>query len=231
LPPEMIQKTLIDVPLLQLYEICSHIPSFTGYCQDRNFWLARAQARYGITTQRFVKAEKNPQSDNGIELSGPVAYLSLMTNYLFSKNPKLASKREAANQEFNDIVDAVMSLLHRRAHEQADKPVKYYGLDSNDFKTIPADELDVLIPAASSEELILAVIEHLKDYGMKQLRDRLQTELELLLDYIYTYTPTEGNATPMRDLASELANSLVSTFNNGDWFNVEEYSRILPRIG
>jgi hypothetical protein len=231
LPPEMIQKTLIDVPLLQLYEICSHIPSFTGYCQDRNFWLARAQARYGITTQRFVKAEKNPQSDEGIELSGPVAYLSLMTNYLFSKNPKLAPKREAANHEFNDIVDAVISLLHQRAHEQADKSVKYYGLDSNDFKTktIPAVEIDVLIPAASPEELILAIIEHLKDYGMELLRDRLQTELELLLDSIYTLT--EGNATPMRDLASELTYYLVSTFNDGNWLNVEEYSRILPRIG
>ena len=225
LPPELVQRTLIDVPLPHLLEICTHVQGYAQYCQDRNFWLARAQARYGISPARFERAESIQRSEK--KLPGVAAYLSLLTTYLSSKcmSIPLAQKRETAKRELTDIENVIKSKLRQVAQEKAHDAIVYYGIDQEDI-----DSNDIF-PASSPEEALLAMHRYLKDkqYYYDIIRDRIVVEIDVLLDEMSEGITTSNEIRPLNELIDFITGSIVSTFEDGELIRIKTYQRILPR--
>lgn len=225
LPPEMTQRILIEVPLPQLLEICGRVASFAGYCQDRNFWLARAQARYQITAERFVKAETVKGSTKIVP--GPVAYLNLVHSYLHSKSQRLATKHEAAKGELADLTAVVMALLRQRAQEKSGDPITYYAIDHTEVSECQVD-VGVLFPAASSAEALLSINDYLKRYDIDIISNQVDTELGVYLDdakHDDDYTGIE----PITHLVESLFGGVIGVFEEGEMLNYTTYQQIRPR--
>jgi hypothetical protein len=150
LPSELIQQILIEVPLPQLLELCSHVTGIHAHCRDSGFWLARARARYDSSVDEF---HRNEEYFEGMATAGLMAYLVTLHNLA---DMLIGNSLPQAQQE---LIDLIWNKLMTTARAHSHEPVQYYVI-INDGVYLP-----VIFPAASYTEVILAVYEYLKSQG------------------------------------------------------------------
>ena len=224
-PPEIIEQALIDVPLPQLLEVCSLITGFSQYCNDRNFWLSRAHARYGETNNQFDQASIHPSQGHGGQyepLSGFSAYLRIVLDHASSEdNPEHPSKPEIeANHELKEIESEIIKQLKQQARAKSKDPVKYYRLmDENWLRRNPRIDLDIIIPASSLEEALVQLNDYVQPYGEDVFR---RWTIDLLSGMILNYdeTPT------LQDFIDKITSTILQGLYDDPIF---ELHTILPR--
>lgn len=236
LPLELVERTLIEVPLPQILEICSDVAGFANYCRDRNFWLSRAQARYGVRPSRFEWAETIRGTQQ--KLPSFSVYLSIILD--FAKDPRsaVADRRQRAESELNDIETAVSRQLEHRAREKLHNTVEYYMLfllEHHPDYDLPPEaqtidlagvDTDVIFPASSSEEAILEINAYLKGYNKDFLRTDITLTLNNFLNDIRNNPELDYSTDNLIDL---LTDSVITSFREGFIVDLQIYDRLMPR--
>lgn len=202
LPAELIQKILIDVPLPELLAVCLRDKALQIYCQDSNFWLARAKARYNVTVEQFREYEGYFDS---MVTAGLQAYLLVIQDPLswFHNDSKL--RDPVALLDPADLVDlrmAVQRALEAEAQSHAQDPVRYYVLNKD------GTYVEAVFPASSYTEAVIAISKYLATSKVHYLTYSIHDALRDLLE----------NATLMtfeQDLITELMTRYINSFQDG----------------
>jgi hypothetical protein len=206
-PPELIEKILIDVPLLQLLEVCSQIPGFSDQMNDLNFWFERARTKYGVTRQAFDEAGIPSYLRNTgryAPRSGFSSYVATVLDHT-NRDPPIPSNVPAndgllketpssvmAEREFTEIGDEMIRQLRHDAQVLSLQPVKSYWLSSKNWLRFWKMDLDIIFQASSLEEVLVQLDDYVRPYGENVFRKWM---LEKMYDMLGNYdeTPTREN--------------------------------------
>jgi hypothetical protein len=222
----MAQRALIEVPIPQLVEICDNVTPFKGLCYNRDFWLARARARYGVSPKQFKQAEKI----SGTQFRFPplLAYILLLLDYFADTRAGVAEERyyEAA-REIHDFEDIVMAHLRRQAQRKANGKVDYYAITDQEI------DQGFLFPAASPEEALLSITEWMGERYNRLIEKEITGILRNRLNFDRTSIPLNRDidfTQSFIELIRDIPKIVVSDFQQGEVIEVESYDKIRPRV-
>ena len=217
LPAELVERILIEVPLPQLLSICSRIVGFTNYCQDRNFWLARARSHYRTSLEEFARAELTYME----KLPAIATYLNLLLTYSSYITPP--QQREMAVLELADLENEIRRKLLQLAQTKASNTIFNYA-----FGKI---ETDAIFPVSSSEEALLTMDQYLNDNNYDTIIDQsIRNEIDNIIDSILKDIKESKEIIPLDDLIDLLTDALVASFDEGKIINIKRYYQKMPRL-
>jgi hypothetical protein len=234
LPPEAAEQVLINVPLADLLDLFSSVPSLTQYCQDPKFWAARVNAKYPGSIKTFQET----LNDNVITTptDGLVVYLWLIRDILTSVPVKRRGKNSPPNpnvatatEEFESLVQGISERLTEQARTKINQPVQYYTVTpGNEFSEKEMVKMfgnlgEIIIPASSLEEAILSINKHSILSGRKSI---ISMNLQELLGGFFEDPDYENCHENLLDI---LTSRFVEFLGEGNGYISLNEKQMMPR--